>query len=68
MAKAREGIKNMVGVGPVVGAKPYGSIANKKSAKGKGIANEEIPHHYFTITNIEGASTAAPPFCSCRNS
>src|SRR5580692_6778743 len=63
--QSRESPERFVGVGPAIACKTDRSIRDQKSAKGKAIAHQEIPHHKLTVLHIEGAFSATPPFLSC---
>src|SRR5712675_1348811 len=59
--------EHLIGIGPGRGGKTYGSVGNQESTEGESITHKKIPHHEFTIFNIEGASTSTPPFLTYGN-
>src|ERR1700741_3788147 len=72
MPGAGKSIKHHIRIGPKILAETDGAIRYQECAKRKCITHQKIPHHQFTILQVERAFTAAPPFglmccCCCRH-
>src|SRR4051812_33914575 len=51
----------MIRIWPANTGESNGSIGYKECSKSESVTHQEIPHHQFSILNIEWASSTTPP-------
>src|SRR6476661_5470304 len=67
-----KGIEHGVRIGPEILAETNRPIRDQECTKCKSITHQEIPHHQFSIFQVEGTFSSIPQFClmcccSCRD-